>query len=280
MSLTERSRTAATHSSLLRGSAVPPPETETPPQAGVVLVGLAAALMLGGVIFLRSGQVPGDPVRARPGAGLRAVPQPVRLHLRVAAAGRRAPGRLVARPHADAGRGLHAVRTDPRHPGVVRRAARDAHAGADRRRAVRRLVPVRHRHAARRVLRLRHPVRHRQRPVGDPADARRLHHRRHRRRAPLPVVDQRAPEPGAGLVRRPDRQLHRRLAALADDHGRRRRADLRRRPPRPGPRPRPRAGGAAAWPGPSAARGRCGSARCCSPGSTRSRSGSRAAPGA
>ena len=58
MSLTERSRTAATHGSLLRGSAVPPPETETPPQAGVVLVGLAAGLMLGGVIFLRSGQVP------------------------------------------------------------------------------------------------------------------------------------------------------------------------------------------------------------------------------
>ena len=58
MSLTERSRTAATHSPLRRGSAVPPPETETPPQAGVVLVGLAAALLLGGVIFLRSGQVP------------------------------------------------------------------------------------------------------------------------------------------------------------------------------------------------------------------------------
>jgi uncharacterized membrane protein YedE/YeeE len=58
MSLTERSRTVATHTSPRRGSAVPPPQTETPPQAGVVLVGLAAALLLGGVIFLRSGQVP------------------------------------------------------------------------------------------------------------------------------------------------------------------------------------------------------------------------------
>jgi len=54
MSLTERSRTAATH----RTRILPPPESESPPQAGVVLVGLAAALLLGGVIFLRSGQIP------------------------------------------------------------------------------------------------------------------------------------------------------------------------------------------------------------------------------
>ena len=55
MSLTERSHPAATHSTR---SVAPPPETDTPPQAGVVLVGLAAGLLLGGVIFLRSGQVP------------------------------------------------------------------------------------------------------------------------------------------------------------------------------------------------------------------------------
>ena len=55
MSLTERSHAAATHSTR---SVAPPPENDSPPQAGVVLVGLAAALLLGGVIFLRSGQVP------------------------------------------------------------------------------------------------------------------------------------------------------------------------------------------------------------------------------
>ena len=55
MSLTERSHPAATHSTR---SVAPPPETDTPPHAGVVLVGLAAGLLLGGVIFLRSGQVP------------------------------------------------------------------------------------------------------------------------------------------------------------------------------------------------------------------------------
>ena len=55
MSLTERSHPAATESTR---SVAPPPETDTPPQAGVVLVGLAAGLLLGGVIFLRSGQVP------------------------------------------------------------------------------------------------------------------------------------------------------------------------------------------------------------------------------
>ena len=59
MSLTDRSRTAATHVAPRRtGGTIPPPEPDTPPQAGVVLVGLAAALMLGGVIFLRSGHLP------------------------------------------------------------------------------------------------------------------------------------------------------------------------------------------------------------------------------
>jgi hypothetical protein len=53
MSLTER--TTATRGTR---TTVPPPQTDTPPQAGVVLVGLATALLLGGVVFLRSGQVP------------------------------------------------------------------------------------------------------------------------------------------------------------------------------------------------------------------------------
>jgi uncharacterized protein len=51
MSLIDRTRTGAQH----RPEA--PPESPGP-QAGVVLVGLVAALLLGGTIFLRSGQVP------------------------------------------------------------------------------------------------------------------------------------------------------------------------------------------------------------------------------
>ena len=105
-------------------SAPAPGRGHPPPQANVVLVGLGAALVVGGIIFATSGQIPGILFAARPVPRLRAVPQPVRLHLRVAAAGGRPPGQGAARAHADARRGLHPVRSDPGHPGVVRRRAR------------------------------------------------------------------------------------------------------------------------------------------------------------
>ena len=138
-------------------------------------------------------------------------------------------------------------------------------AGTDRVRPVRRLVPVRRRHAARRLVRLRHAVRDRQRPDRDPADARPGSSSARSSAPALPVVDQRPAQPRAGVARG-----HRSpatpapgpisLAVMAAIVG------LtyllgRRAPCRPLEQP-PVARGAGRA---SAAPGRCGWARCCSP---------------
>ena len=138
-------------------------------------------------------------------------------------------------------------------------------ARADRLRAVRRVVPVRRRHAARRLVRLGHAVRGRQRPDGHRDHARRLHRRLDRRRAALPVVDQRPAEPRRRCRWPTAAGLPGRLADLAGRDGRGRRADVRARPSAAASRRSTEPPAHAAPPGRSAARGRCGSARCCWP---------------
>ncbi len=238
------------------------------PQLGVTAVGAVATLALGWLILHRSGEVPAVLFAIGVGPRLRALPQPVRLHLGLAPAGRRTPGQGAARPHADdRGRG-DPVRTDPRRRGRLAGRSHVRLAGADRLRRRRRLVPVRARHADRRRLRLGHPVRRRERTDRDRDHAARLHRGLGHRGAALPLVDRRPAQPRPGLAGRPAPGLPRRLADHDGDHRRGRRRSPTSWAVGAGSRRSTALRSPGGWPAPSAAPGRCGSGPCCWPVST------------